>query len=258
MPAYTTIGPWLTTIEQVEKTIRITRSGIAQATMSFHCAFTDAVACVAGLARHPDYDFLTFKDADITRMEMDSAEVKINFEGVPPFNSEGKVTWSLEGCVADAPIDTHPHFNSILGGVKGAELNFAVFDENDNTFKHFAGKPPDGTAERKAWDGEYTGGGANLIKAGVKSYEMPTAVLTKVTVGSTDGGIVANLSALGTINTPSLFGNISLNEGDKRTWLYWSVQFDQIGTAGLKTTEKWKLSGPRGWDFEIYGDQPDA
>lgn len=215
-------------IEDVPATIGIDEDGVASGSIPYTTAWESAVGLALGMNHHPNYPWLKRKKANITREPGGAAKVVIDFEGLPS-NPDPK--YSMDGSTSKEPIETHPDFVEKIGGKPGAEKNSAVFD-GDGKFKGFK---------------QVHNGSANP-KAGVKSYLVPQVTYTqeKYLLATT-----SLLGSLGKIDTPPS-SNVRPSVGS-RTWLMIGASASQVGN-GIKLKRKWKLSGPRAWDEDIYGD----
>lgn len=223
-------GNQLTTlVETYPLEVKFNRWGVASSTMNFIMLYNNGavVGQVAGRKQHPDFAWLKRSNATIRREEADHCAVSITFEGVPPETNE-KI-YSVSGSTSTEPIESHPDFAQI-GGTPSNKLNEAQFDE-DGKFKGFG-----------------VGPAGDNPKAGIKSYLVGSLIYQEDWIR---GAIPSapELDELGTINNPPPSPMKPSIGG--RNWLLINADCKQIGN-GSQLTRKWRLSGNRGWDEDIY------
>lgn len=147
------------------------------------------------------------------------------------------------------PIQTHPRFN-FFAGKPGAEVNGAVFDANTGNFNRFK---PYITPGESYTDAE----GALQVavtmfknrKSGVTDYFVPIVKLTETALIFQEdlGAEVSRLTAIEEPPDTPLRPRFTF-----RTWLLSKADPVWIGYQVFKLTKEWSLSGPRGWDKDIY------
>ena len=65
-----------------------------------------------------------------------------------------------------------------------------------------------------------------------------------------NGDVASDMNNLGYIDTPPNVGKF-VKVAAGRDWLLVTCSVDQVGD-GSKSTREWMLSGPEGWDPDIY------
>lgn len=241
MPDYIYVGSGLATLEQVNATLVIDKLGVGEATLEFTTAYATAVDYAMSLTVHPDYPWLVRVSATIKREEADMGRVTLTYKGISPEYAETvQRVYSLEGCLSTEPIESHPDFET-FAGTPAIPLTGAKFDL-DGLFTGFSAndQPAD----------------VNKRKTGVRSYQMPSFMLTEVIVrpyGTVSGyspSTPSSMAALGCIDTPPA-NSLVPQLHSKRSWMLWSLDIEDLGN-GTRETRRWRLSGPRGWDTDIY------
>lgn len=229
-------------VEGMDHTIEMDLTGVSSAELAYNCIWTNAVRLVRAISRHPDFFWLIKKSATMRRAGGNLAEVRIKFQGVDPEQSSGTntgdngelITFSVESSTGTEPIETHPDFATFAG-----EWDNPATWDNGATFS------PKGVFE---------GFAAGSSKSGVKSFLSPgliyvrTRVLPKVVSGlnlsqADLGKVVAELPA--SPIRPTMAAGIN--------FLKISVEIETVG-EGVRIVEKWKSSGPNGWDSDIYAN----
>ena len=249
----------VTLLESPDASITLDDMGVGAATMSFNIQYVHAVSAIEDIKRHPDYDWLIRTSADVKRGLGGVATVVCKFEGVDPagdfdVDNEDKrrVVYGLQGATGSMPIETHPEFHTFAGNPTDPEswVNGASFvsDPNEDDYGRFLGF----TAKLVKDDKN------NIVasqKAGITSYLEAGYLFTETRVYSTKptGGQIATLmNTLGEIDEPdSVEEIVNLNPRANYNWLLVTCDVETIGD-GLRITRKWRLSGRRGWDPQIY------
>lgn len=141
-----------------------------------------------------------------------------------------------------APIDTHPTFES-FAGTPDSPLNEAVFDEQGQ-FTGFRLYSSDGVTKNP--------------KAGIKNYYQASLkvgehrVIDQEKLGESDWLMV------GKIDDPDIEDLITINlripdmEDQTRDYLLNSVVLEDLGQGYASLDREWLMSGPFGWDTDIY------
>lgn len=230
-------------IETQDCTITFNEYGIASAVLHFESLWDDAPALVSAVGVHPDFNWLFRKTADIKRAGGNTAEIVITFEGVSPEQDEdAEPVYSLENAVTNAPIETHPDFETFAGtwtndgsNPNGARFITDVLDMNKGKFLGFVPTP----------------GEANP-KAGVTDFLVPSLIYseTRTYSGLALSALAIDMNKIGKIDTPPP-SNVLPTVASPRNWLLFACNASQVG-GGIKVDKKWRLSGPRGWDEDIY------
>lgn len=227
-------------VEGLDHTIEVDETGVSSAELTYHCIWTEATRLIRTVTRHPDFNWLLKKKATISRRPGNIAEVRITFKGVDPeqgTSSEGGesgeiVTFSIENAANAEPIETHPDFDTFAGEW-----------DDPSTWANGATFSPKGVFE---------GFAAGSPKSGVKSFLNPglvyvrTRVIPKLASGmnlsqADLGKRVAALPA--SAIRPTMAAGVD--------FLKISAEIELVG-EGVRIVEKWKSSGPNGWDTDIY------
>lgn len=248
------IGQSLTSaIEDVSATVTIDENGIAEAQETYTIAWSSAVSFANRKYRHPDYSWLVRKKAVVRRIEGGLATVTIDYEGVSPDATGGSdgepgriITYSLEVNTSAEPIETHPDFRTFAGQAKEGggvnETTGATWDAKKR-FTGFAIEE-DGATSTKYY------ANANLNKAGVTSYLVPGVTYTQSITNYDGRQSSARLNLVGKISNPPS-SDILPKVAAGRDWLLIGANSRQVGD-GINVEYKWRLSGPNGWDQELY------
>lgn len=171
--------------------------------------------------------------------------VDYTFQTVPVSGGGGPIqdeTYELAGSLTQEPITSHPKIGTMLslyakpGRVKDGKVLWKETLENGGT----NGTDLDGNAITNA----------NPF-ANVDSYlEVGATFSASKTVAYR--GLNLNLPGIGKIATSSPIGTLPTPPGqDGRNWLYAGCSMQQRGYAYTYTV-KYLLSGPGGWNREIY------
>ena len=146
------------------------------------------------------------------------------------------------------PIQTHPDFAK-FAGTKDEQINGSVFDENGN-FERF--KPFITEGEQITRDGSQVAASANEKnrKCGISDYNVPIVHLEEtMLVFQEDLAALVDELTYVERNMPSTPLRPSWPH---RTWLLTEANPTWVGFEVFKLKRKWSLSGPRGWDGDIY------
>lgn len=146
--------------------------------------------------------------------------------------------YELQGSLDQEPIQAHPDFVSKIAGKPSDAKNGAVFID-PNTFL-----PTTDDAKGVFREFAATISGAANPKGGLESYLVPGAEWREISFSTSRP---SSLNNLGKIQSPS-GPNPSLGG---RSWLAWSNTYQKRGHI-YQITKTWKLSGPRGWDSDVY------
>tara|TARA_R100000808_G_scaffold512_1_gene2673 strand:+ start:21879 stop:22652 length:774 start_codon:yes stop_codon:yes gene_type:complete len=232
-------------VENVPATINYDEDGIAKASLTYTCKYEVAPVLVNQIRVHPDFDWLRFKTATITRQPGCLAQVKVNFEGIPDPTGEDEedeedtsTKYSLRGTSSNEPIETHPDFED-FAGTPGLPLNGARWT-------------PKGMKGQHKFEGFIDEAGNALY--GVKSYLEGGFIFSETRlVPKKDAFVIAqHLNNIGKrLRIPDGHGMGNLNGHPQRDWLQISCDVEPVGT-GFKVTRNWRLSGVRKWNKDIY------
>lgn len=184
-------------------------------------------------SRHPRFASLFLVTSSFTRVKAGAFwEASYSYEGTV-LDSLPDATYELRSSLSEDPIESHPDFESVLAGTPSEPKNGAIFID-----------PETDRISKDNDTGVFREFGAGSSKAGVDSYLVPAAewVETRYTRLRPTG-----IEAVGTISEPN-----GPNPGlGSRTWLVWSQEHRQRGSLWEVTTS-WRMSGPGGWDEDIY------
>jgi len=212
-------------------TIEFKDDGSVEAKEKFICRWESipSVAPKRNSSLHPDFNSLTCVTCTGTKLRAGVAELYATYSGyfvspTVPGGEESIDDWvqELVATTRSEPIETHPEFESSLGGTALGPINGAIYD-SDGIFKGFK---------------------QDSLFAGIKSYLVPTVTyrLTRSSSVKPSG-----VSDIGQISTPAV--SISIPAGS--SWLLTSRSWRRNG--GIYTvSEEWLLSGKNGWDVTIY------
>jgi hypothetical protein len=265
-----------TLMEDVPCDIDFDKFGIASATLNYSCLWDNAAELVSNMFVHPDFNWLVRKSAKISRQEANLAKVSISYEGIPPLSAtavEAHTIRTVKGSTTSEPIESHQNFHAFAGFVDGEWLNGAAFETEPGPNRgKFLGFFPAGSAPKKKLNRKKKQVGVDgspkpakagkvskakakkYLKYGIKSYYGGSIVFTETKIydrtTSPSPNVRAGMGMLGKIDVPPQVDNyVSVEKG--RDWLLMSCDVDQIGN-GIKVSRSWKLSGPNGWDGDIY------
>lgn len=221
-------------IRQTGDTAQQAEDGTWSAKVIYRCPWSLVMTLAPrrNVTRHPDFPVLICNGCSITRLKPGTvAEITASFRGV--FGNEGDPgpnpnplpdsTEEIITGTGEAPIETHPNFVSTLGGTADAPLNDAVFDD----------------------DGKFVGFAATSIYAGYETYLVPSTTYRRSTPSRTRPSSVGPVGRLDT--QPPISHDVPGGN-----WLFTCRSFRRDGGV-YDVTEEWLLSGPGGWDSDIYG-----
>jgi hypothetical protein len=189
------------------------------------------------------------KSTSADRMEADTWQVTRTFSAVLDEGLIGqRKIYKCTTVANKEPIQTHPEFKK-FAGVFGAPVNGAVFAEDG--FERF--KPYITQGEK------YTDRDGNVQtatttiknrKCGVQDYLCPIVHLseTKLILKENLASEVKKLAGIDRVtpNTPLK------PHWPKRTWLLTKADPQWVASDVYKLVREWSLSGPRGWDKDVY------
>lgn len=260
-----------TLLEDVPCEIVFDEYGIAGATLNYQCMWDHAPSLVSSMKYHPDFGWLKRKSGKISREEAMLAKVSITFEGIPEEEEEAEPTYSAQGSTSSEPIETHQRFGD-FAGTPESPMNGAKFKQKGDDIGKFLGFFNGGEAEeggsgaalikprrkgrakagrRKLFGDSGGGEESSNSKLGVKSFLDGGMTFSETKVrakGSTSFKV--DMKKLGKISEPPKVNDyVDVPEG--RNWLLISCNVETVGD-GSKSTRSWRLSGPKGWDKDIY------
>ncbi len=194
---------------------------------------------------HPHASYLKFEDRTVT-MNSGIWEVKVNYRGIKPVYHEGGTppVYELNYGSGTEPIETHPNFESDIGGKPSAPKNGAVFvdaegnvttDDDVGVFDKFLIKNPD----------------KDRSFGGVDSYlDMNNITWTKTWVTRTMSGLEGSF-----VNIEDPEDSASEFTAPKfkgRDWLYLGCNSTGVRGDSARHRKTWRLSGPGKWNEVIY------
>ena len=158
--------------------------------------------------------------------------VSFDLEGhFSPDSADGE-EFNLEGSTSEDKIEAHPDIQMLLEKYNGKRDD----DDGKITFPIFL--EVNGQKERNPMHG-------------VESYFVPSLVWTRSWVGPSFSDSIVR--ALGTIDTPGVGrrGQRPPSLSGGRNWLKMRAKADWRGNI-WKVSESWMLSGPGGWNPDVY------
>lgn len=165
-------------------------------------------------------------------------EVTLHYEGLEDDAKEDQTTFEFDVSMSEDPIESHPNFEAIAKKYG--------WDAVERAFPKSA---PEGTESGSAL-GKKSKAKTNPLY-GLESYLAVGAVYRKTyavkripaNVLRGIGSIVERPPGVGQFNLPST--------GGKRNWLKLAPKIRRRGNS-VEITEEWMLSGPNGWNGDIY------
>jgi len=232
--------------ETIGSKIVLDEFGVSQATEAFLAAGGVGVAFAQSLTVHPNYSWLKRKSASIVPIEGGWEKVTVEYEGIPPETDIAQ--YRLEVSTSTEPIDTHPDFETLIGGSYVKPLNGAVFDEN-GIFQNFKAVLVAGDIEVSDLGQEsvVTSKKKNRF-GGIQSYLVPSMIWNETLIrggGAFIGG--PDLDDTGKISNPD--GNPPTIGG--RNWLMLGGTQQEVG-FGYRLNRRYRMSGRDGWIKIIY------
>lgn len=230
--------------------------GIITATQSFHC-YLDEFFTVSpkkgSPCQEPGWEILLLKKLSVSNAKGGVGKVECTYGGVNEndfdFGDEDNPrTFSLGISVSEEPIETHVRYKDIP--VKEKELI--------QNIKEGRYREAEGEANKYIKNGDSANGAkfalvdemaielAGKLKKGIDSYVVPNQIWRTSFISKTNVS-AAKLNAVGKITTAPGAPTVS----DDRDWLFIGASVDQVGDL-FNITYEWRLSGPGGWDAEIY------
>lgn len=169
-------------------------------------------------------------------------EVSLRFEGINAENSnppEDQTTFEFDVSMSEDPIEAHPNFDAISEKYG--------WDEVERAFPKF----PPGTATS---DGSALGKKSKTKKNplyGTESYLAVGAVFRKTYATRTiPAGVLRGIGSI--VERPPNIGQFHIpSTGSKRNWLKLAPKIRRRGNS-VEITEEWMLSGPNGWNKDVY------
>ena len=218
--------------ETHEKTLEIERGDEGEVRAVGRIVYTDNqegwnTRCPSIGSAYPDDAALRLKKISMEGMEGDMVRVTLYYE-LPretsfEFGGGEEVEYSMDYSCSEQPLLTHPNFQDIDGEEKDALMAMASGASPKDTF---------GKEDKVIED---------VVKseAGKKAMEK----MRKGQVSFLCPGGVGKKGAPGS-GAPAVSG--------KYDWIKEGVSGRRTGTGNWRQTVSWRLSGPDGWDSDLY------
>lgn len=164
-------------------------------------------------------------------------EVTLIYQGIPR-NGKNKLA-KVSASTTTEPIDTHPEFEEFAGN-KDEPKNEAIFND-DGTFKAFKVHPSCPRPRKNN-------------KAGIKSYLAPSMtyeIIAELGSPNNNTGEIGEITSSPDAHAPAGLNSLSVPKIGKRDWLVIGIDEQPFG-KGVRETIKWRLSGRRKWNEDIY------
>ena len=172
-------------------------------------------------------------------------EVTLHYEGaeVDFKYADNQITFEFDASMAEEPIESHPSFDKIATkyGWDAGTKEFPKTIKSSNTTGALDKTSSSGTTKNPLYGcTSYLAVGAVFRKT-YATTSIPAGILKGI------GTIVSRPPSIGSFYVPPT--------GSKRNWLKLAPKVKRRGSA-VEVTEEWMLSGPAGWNKDIYsGDQ---
>lgn len=231
------IGNVTGAIYQVERPLHLNPDGSAQASLTYKCTENSQFATVpAYLTPHPNYPSLLCYESDVDREPGGIIRVTSIYKGVFATNTNELAQHESQRSLTEAPIETHPKFalprdNPPVNAANLAAIELAL---QNNT----GGSSSWNAITRLLFEKK---------RRGIDSYLKPGAIYKKTYV-QREIPTSADLAKVGKITTPP-----SPAPGPPSGQNYLMMGLSWTKQAGVVTvTEEYQLSGPGGWDPDLY------
>lgn len=193
---------------------------------------------------HPFNSAMWCEEQDITYTSK-GAVLRATYAGAE-YTSFDKPVYELVVGMQEAPIETHPEFESFAGS-PGSALNGALFIDPETGAPSGA---PTALFDRFL---PYDDGDLNP-KAGIESFLEPTVTYRESFVRN----YLPSASGFGRVTNSVPGPGYPGSEGG-RDWLYMGFTYQRRGDPTgqgfvYEVSKEWRLSGRRGWDPDIYGN----
>lgn len=231
------IGNVTGAIYQAEQPIHLNPDGSAQASITYKCAETASVATIpAYLTPHPYLPNLLCYESDLDKEHGGVIRITSIYRGVLANNPEQLAQHEFGRTTTEAPIETHPLFavpyeNPPVTPTQLAAIELALQNAQD---------PPDSiTGPAKTL--------YNKKRRGIESFLKPGGIYKKTYVKDTYPSS-ALMNKVGKIAQP---GSPAPNAPTGQNYLCIGISWAK--QAGVVTImEEYQLSGPGGWDRDLY------
>lgn len=231
------IGNVTGAVYQSEQPLHLNPDGSAQASLTYKCAESSQFATVpAYLSPHPNFPSLLCYESDVDREPGGIIRVTSIYKGVFATNPDQLAQHDSQRVTTEAPIETHPKFALPRNAPPVSSANLAAIElalQNN-------------TPALPTWDA-ITRMLFDKKRRGIDSYLKPGSVYKKTYVQS-EIPSSALLNGVGKITTP---GSPAPSPPAGQNYLLMGVTWAKQG--GMVTvSEEYQLSGPGGWDTDIY------
>ena len=166
-------------------------------------------------------------------------EVTLHFEGLENDAQEDQTTFEFDVSLSEDPIESHPNFEAIAKKYGWDEVE-----------KAFPKTPPATSAPDGGALGKKSKAKKNPLY-GTESFLAVGAVFRKTYATRTiPSGVLRGIGAI--VDRPPNIGQFHIpSTGSKRNWLKLAPKIRRRGNS-VEITEEWMLSGPNGWNSDIY------
>ena len=167
-------------------------------------------------------------------------EVTLHFEGMEDTGpKEDETTFEFDVSMSEDPVEAHPNFDAISEKYG--------WDDVEKAFPKFS--PGTSTSDGSALDKKSKAKKNPLY--GTESYLSVGAVFRKTYASRTiPAGLLRGIGAI--VDRPPDIGQFQIpSTGSKRNWLKLAPKIRRRGNS-VEVTEEWMLSGPNGWNTDIY------
>ena len=165
-------------------------------------------------------------------------EVTLHFEGLESEAQDDQTTFEFDVSMSEDPIESHPNFDAIA-----AKYGW------DDVERSFPKSAPEASESGSAL-GKKSKAKTNPLY-GVESYLAVGAVYRKTYASRTiPSGVLRGIGSI--VERPPGVGQFNLpSTGGKRNWLKLAPKIRRRGNS-VEVTEEWMLSGPNGWNKDVY------
>lgn len=231
------IGNVTGAIYQASRPLHLNPDGSAQASLTYKCSSDSAFVVIPQyLSVHPFIPQLKCYESDLDQEEGGIVRITSIYTGVLANNPEELAQHDYNRTTTEAPIETHPKFAVPYASPPVTPAQLATIELALQN-----AQPPPSTitgAARLLYDKKVRG---------IESYLKPGGIYKKTYASeSIPGAAIMNLA--GKIATP---GSPAPTPPDGQNYLCIGISWSKA--AGVVTImEEYQLSGPGGWDPEIY------
>jgi hypothetical protein len=239
------IGNVTGAIYQAERPLHLNPDGSATASLTYKCTTSSAYAVIpAYLSGHPFISSLACYESDLDQEPGGIIRITSIYKGVIAADPESLAQHEFSRTTTEAPIETHPKFAGELsgdgiGGESSAPVSPAQLATIELALQNCQNPPS-----------TITGAALTLYnkkRRGIESYLKPGGIYKKTYV-SNSYPAASLMTRVGKISTP---GEPAPTSPSGQNYLCIGISWAK--QAGVVTImEEYQLSGPGGWDPEIY------